>query len=130
METMTHGGGLEWGLPANSSREMSFGPLKIGPFLVGGREPIHDLPLIEVNRREVYLTFPEGVALAENEVFRVVRPLRRRDDPILASGQPRRIVADVKIVRVMGTTRALVWVLRGSATKGIGAERVRGESTG
>jgi hypothetical protein len=125
MDAMTRGSALEWGHTAKSSGRRFFGPLKIGPFLLGGGGPIYDLPLIDVNRHGVYLTFPEGTMPAENEVFSVVRPLGRREDPVLASGQPRRVVAEVRVVRVVGTSRALVHVLRGSVIKGTGAERIR-----
>jgi hypothetical protein len=123
MDAMTHGSAPEWGHAAKSSGRRFFGPLKIGPFLLGGRRPIHDLRLTDVSRERVYLTFPEGTALAENEVYRIVRPIGRREDPVLVSGQPRRVVAEVRVVRVVGTTRALVQVLRGSVIKGTGAER-------
>ena len=123
MDAMTRGFAVEWGHTAKFSRRRFFGPLKIGPFLLGGRRPIHDLRLTDVSREGVYLTFPEGTALAENEVYRIVRPIGRREDPVLVSGQPRRVVAEVRVVRVVGTTRALVQVLRGSVIKGTGAER-------
>jgi hypothetical protein len=125
MDVMTYGSALEWGHTTKFSVRRFLGPLKIGPFLLGGGEPIYDLPLIDVNREGVYLTFPEGTAPAENEVFSVVRPLGRREDPVLASGQPRRVVAEVRIASVVRTTRALVHVLRGSVIKGIGAERIQ-----
>jgi hypothetical protein len=125
MDAMTRGDALEWGHMANPSVKSSFGPLKIGPFLLGGRRPIHDLRLIDVTRDGVYLTFPEGTALAENEVYRIVRPIGRREDPVLVSGQPRRVVAEVRVVKAVGATRTLVQVLWGSVIKGVGAERVQ-----
>jgi len=123
MGAMTRGAALEWGEKANSPGKNFFGPLKIGSFLLGGGGPILDLRLIAVNRGGVYLTFPEGAAPAENEVFNIVRPIGRREDPVLAPGEPRKVVAEVRILRVVGTDRALVHVLRGSVIKGIGAER-------
>ena len=123
MEAVSRGVAREWGHAVDSSQKRFFGPLKIGPFLLGGSRPIHNLSLIDVNQRGVYLTFSEGTLLAEREVFRVVRPLTRRTDPTLASGQPRRIVAEVKVVKVTGRTSVLVQVLRGSVIKGLGAER-------
>jgi len=125
MDAMTRGSALEWGHMANPSVKRSFGPLKIGRFLLGGRLPILDLRLIEVYRDGVFLTFPEGTTPAENEVFNVVRPVGRREDPVLASGCPRRVVAEVKIVKAVGATRTLVQVLWGSVIKGVGAERVQ-----
>jgi hypothetical protein len=124
MDAMTRWSALEWGHMSNPSVRRSFGPLKIGRFLFGGRLPILDLRLIEVNRDGVYLTFPEGATPAENEVFNVVRPVGRCEDPVLASGRPRRVVAEVKVVKAVGATRTLVQVLWGSVIKGIGAERV------
>jgi hypothetical protein len=123
MEAVTRGVAREWRDTVESSQKRFFGPLKIGPFLLGGSGPIHNLSLIDVNQRGVYLTFSERTLLAENDVFRVVRPLTRRTDPTLASGQPRRIVAEVKVVKVTGRTSVLVQVLRGSVIKGLGAER-------
>jgi hypothetical protein len=100
--------------------------MKFGPFLVGGKEPIYELTLIDVSRAGVYLTFPQGATPAKDDVFRVVRPLKRRDDDKLAAGMPRKIVAEVKITRVMESTRVLVRVLRGSVISGTGAERIQG----
>jgi hypothetical protein len=128
MDAMTHGSAPEWGHAAKSSGRRFFGPLKIGPFLLGGRRPIHDLRLTDVSRERVYLTFPEGTALAENEVYRIVRPIGRREDPVLVSGQPRKIVAEVQIMKVEESTRALVKVLSGSVIKGTAAERIRRET--
>jgi hypothetical protein len=128
MDATTRGAALEWGHTGDSSRKRFLGPLKIGPFLLGGIEPIYELPLIDVNRQGVYLTFPEGAALAENQIFRIVRPLRRREDPVFASGHPRRVVAKVKIVRVIEKSRVLVRVLKGSIIKGTGAEKIEGGS--
>ena len=125
MEAVSRGVAREWGHAVDSSQKRFFGPLKIGPFLLGGSGPIHNLSLIDVNRRGVYLTFSERTLLAENEVYRVVRPLTRRTDSTLASGQPRRIVAEVQVVKVVGRTSVQVQVLRGSVTSGMGAERVR-----
>lgn len=125
MDAMTRGDALEWGHTANSSGKNFLGPLKIGSFLLGGRRPIHDLRLIDLTRDGVYLTFPEGTALAENEVYRIVRLIGRREDPVLVSGQPRRVVAEVRVVKAVGATRTLVQVLWGSVIKGLGAERVR-----
>lgn len=129
MEAMARGDALEWGHTLDSSRKRFLGPLKIGAFLLGGIDPIHSLPLIDVGRQGVYLTFPEGTALVENDVFRVVRPLMRSDASILASGNPRVIVAEVKVLRVTENTRALVQVLTGSVIKGTGAEKLRGGPT-
>jgi hypothetical protein len=128
MDAMTRSDAVEWEDTEESSGMGSWGPLKIGPFLLLGAGPILDLHLIEVNRNGVYLTFPEGTAPAENEVFIVVRPLRRREDPVLVSGQPRRIVAEVKVLKVEESNRALVKVLRGSVIKGTAAERIRRET--
>jgi hypothetical protein len=126
MEAVTRSIEREWGHAVDSSQKRFFGPLKIGPFLLGGNGPIHNLSLIDVNQRGVYLTFSERTLLAENDVFRVVRPLTRSTDPTLTSGQPRRIVAEVQVVKVTGRTSVEVKVLRGSVTSGMGAERVRG----
>ena len=126
MEAVTRGVAREWAHASDSSHKRFFGPLKIGPFLLGGNGPIHNLSLIDVNQRGVSLTFSERTLLAENDVFRVVRPLTRRTDPTLASGQPRRIVAEVKVVKVTGRTSVQVKILRGSVTSGMGAERMRG----
>ena len=128
MDAMTRADAVEWEDKEKSSGMGFWGPLKIGPFLLGGAGPILDLHLIEVNRNGVYLTFPEGTAPAENEVFGVVRPLGRREDPALVSGQPRKIVAEVKIMKVGELNRALVKVLSGSVIKGTAAERIRGGS--
>ena len=123
METMTCGEALEWGHTSESAMKKFFGALKIVPILLGGRAPIHDLSLIDVSRRGVYLTFRQGTAFADNEVFRVVRPFLRREDPVLVTGQPRLIVAEVKFVRAIEKTRDLVHVVRGSVIKGTGAEK-------
>jgi hypothetical protein len=123
MDALTRGSAFEWGHMANPSAKRSFGPLKIGRLLLGGGLPILDLRLIEINRDGVFLTFPEGATPAENAVFNVVRPLGRREDPVLASGQPRRIVAEVRVVKAVKGTRTLVQVLWGSVIGGVGAER-------
>ena len=75
MDAMTRADAVEWEDKEKSSGMGFWGPLKIGPVLLGVAGPILDLHLIEVNRNGVYLTFPEGTAPAENEVFGVVRPL-------------------------------------------------------
>jgi len=129
MDATIRRAGIEWQNPLPVSRAGFTGPVKIGPFLVGGSGPIHNLPLIDVTRKGLYLTFPEEARPAENEVFRVVRPLGRRADAVLASGRPRKIVAAVKILRVEETTRALVKVLWGSVIKGMGAERITDQYT-
>ena len=128
MDALTRADAAGWEDTEESSGMGSWGPLKIGPFLLGGTGPILDLHLIEVNRNGVYLTFPEGTATAENEIFNVVRPLGRCEDPVVVSGQPRKIVAEVKIMNVEGSNRALVKVLRGSVIKGTAAERIRRET--
>jgi hypothetical protein len=102
--------------------------LKIGRYLLGGRSLIHDLRLIDVNRRGVFLTFPEGAGLTEDEIFFIVRPLTRQRDAVLNPGQPRKIVAEVEVLQVLDRTRARVRVLRGSVIKGIGAERASGHT--
>lgn len=126
MDTMTRGDALQWGHPATSARMKFVTALNIGPFLLGGSGPVHDLPLIEVTRLGVYITFPTGVRPAENDVFRIVRPLWRREDPVLTSGQPRKVVAEVQIVSVRECPRVLVRVLKGSVISGISAERKSG----
>jgi hypothetical protein len=126
MEAMTRGSALEWGDTLDSARRKSPGAMKIGPFLLGGKEPIYDLSLIDVSRTGVYLTFPEGAAPARDEVYRVVRPIKRHVDDKLAAGMPRLIVAEVMVTRLMENTRVLVRVLRGSVIKGTGVERIQG----
>jgi len=124
MGAMTRVAEWEWEDSLSSPNERSRSPLKIGPFLVGGREPVWELPLIDLNRRGVYITFPEDATPAENDFFRIVRPLRRREDTPHLPGQARRIVAEVKIMSVDGSHRARVQVLRGSIIKGTAAERI------
>jgi len=96
--------------------------LSIGSFLYGGTRPIYDLRLIDVSRHGVYLSFESGATISEGEVFRIVRPLRRRTDAVLRRGEARKVVARVKVLRVEDPSRALVQVLQGSVIRGIGAE--------
>ena len=124
---MTHEGSYRWGhdsLPSGRSIPFS---LRLGPFILGGHEPVYDLLLIDVTRRGVYVTFARGTPLVPGTRFNIVRPIGRHDDPILKPGQPRRIVAEVEIIERGDAGRALVRVLGGSVISGTGAEK-KGET--
>ncbi len=127
MDVMTHEGSYRWGRDSVPSRTRSSVSLRLGPFILGGYKPVYDLLLIDVTLRGVYVTFAAGTPLLPGARFNIVRPLVRRDDPVLESGQPRRIVAEVEIVVVGEAGRTLVRVLRGSVIGGTGAEQ-KGET--
>ncbi len=98
--------------------------MRIGPLIFGGNTTPLDLPIMELKRDGVYLTFPEETVLHEGEVFWIVRWVGSYGHPRIISFLPRRIVATVKILKITGGTRAFVDVLEGSVVKGVCAEKV------
>jgi hypothetical protein len=96
----------------------------IGPFTIGGNDPIYDLPLIELKRDgKVHLTFPEGAMPTMGEVYRIVRPSGFYDEEFSFPGRLRKTVAKVRILSVSCGNRAEVQVLRGSVLGGMSAEK-------
>jgi len=123
MEAVTREGSYRWEDDSLHWKLRIPGPLRFGPFILGGDEPVYNLLLIDVTRHGVYLTFEEGTSLTKGAVFRVVRPLGKHDDPLLSPGQFRKVVALVEIVDISEPGRALVRVLSGSVLSGTGAEK-------
>jgi|GEM_PF-6407055 len=97
--------------------------MRIGPLILGGNTTPFDIPVMELKRDGVYLTFPEETTLREGEVFWIVRWMGSYSRPRVFSFLPRRIVATVKILKITGGTRAFVDVLKGSVAKGFCAEK-------
>jgi len=127
MEAIAREGSYGWEDVSLPSKMRIPGPLKFGPFILGGNDPIYNLLLIDVRRRGVYLTFEEGASLTRGAKLRVVRPMGKQDDPLLSPGQLRRVIALVEIVEVGEAGRALVSVLSGSVLTGTGAEKTGGD---
>jgi len=98
--------------------------LRFGRFILGGSEPQHELPLIDIGLTRTCITFPPGTRLLRGEMFEIVRPLRMRPDVTFPSGGLRKVVALVKIVGMENDARARVVVLGGSLRKGVWAERL------
>ena len=88
--------------------------LRVGRFILGGDEPRHELPLIDIGLTRTCITFPRGTRLEIGEIFEIVRPVRVRADIALPSGGLRKVVALVKIVGLENDVRARVDVLGGS----------------
>jgi len=96
----------------------------IGPFTIGGDGPIQGLPLIELKRDgRVYLMFPEGATPTVGEIYRIVRPFGFYDEEFSFPGRPRKTVAKVRVMSVLGGKRAEAQVLRGSVLGGMCAEK-------
>lgn len=100
--------------------------ISLGPFAIGGNDPIYDLPLIEIRKSgEVYITFPEGANPSVGEVYLILRPTGLSGDQYFSLGRPRRSVAKVKIKMITDKTRAQIEVLSGSVIGGVSAEKQR-----
>lgn len=97
--------------------------MRIGPLILGGSTTAFDIPVIELKRDGIFLTFPEEATLHEGEVFWIVRWMGTYKRPRIFSFLPRRIVATVKILKITDGTRAFVHVLKGSVVKGFCAEK-------
>lgn len=97
--------------------------LRVGPLILWGSTTPFDIPLIELKRDGVYLTFPKDTTLHEGEVFWIERWIGSYSRPRVFSFLPRRIVATVKILKITDDTRAFVHVLKGSVAKGFCAEK-------
>ncbi|MGA2623904.1 MAG: hypothetical protein ABSF91_08635 [Bacteroidota bacterium] len=98
--------------------------MRIGPLILGGNMTPFDIPVMELKRDGIFLTFPEEATLHEGEVLWIVRWIGSYRRPRVFSFLPRRIVATVKILKITDGTRAFVQVLKGSVAKGFCAEKV------
>jgi hypothetical protein len=97
--------------------------LRIGRFKLGGGEPRHELPLIDIGLTRTFITFPPGTMLATGQMFEIIRPIRVHAGFIRPFRAFRKVVALVKIVGIGLEARARVEVLRGSVRGGLWAER-------
>jgi len=97
--------------------------LRIGRFILGGKEPQHELPLIDIGLTRTSITFPPGTLPVRGEMFEIVRPFRMNADFTPPSRGLRKVVALVKIVGIEHGTRTRVEVLGGSLRRGVWAER-------
>ena len=91
--------------------------------MLGGKEPQHELPLIDIGLAGTSITFPPGTRLANGEMFEITRPFGMRADFAPHSRGPRKVVALVKITGIEKEGRVHVEVIGGSLRRGVWAER-------